>query len=68
MNFLFFCSPFSAVPASSFLLFFISLGSPFNSLMRAFSSTDAAVPVPDMVAVAVAVMVVMAKTHPYSTG
>ncbi len=36
--------------------------------MRAFSSTDAAVPVPDMVAVAVAVMVVMAKTHPYSTG
>ncbi len=31
--------------------------------MRAFSSTDAAVPVPDMV-----VVVVMAKTHPYFTG
>lgn len=65
MNFFFyfFCSPFSAVPASSFVLFFISLGSPFNSLIRAFSSTDAAVPVPDMAAV-----VVMAKPHPYSTG
>jgi hypothetical protein len=47
-------------------LFFISLGSPFNSLIRAFSSTDAAVPVPDMAAVVV--MVVMAKPHPYSTG